>query len=173
MPPWPPPQGRCPLDPTRAYAAPGPRHFQRIFYNAIYIPEFNKLPFGLVHVNSPSTYSRALSLVLRDLSWKSVLAYLDDICVLGKSVHVDDQLTNLKHVLKLKWFRQRGLKHKPTKCDLFQTEILFLGRKVGKEGVAMTSESIKTVQNWSPPTTKEGIERFLGLINYHVSLLKM
>ena len=27
-----------PLDPTRAYAAPGPRHFQRIFYNAIYIP---------------------------------------------------------------------------------------------------------------------------------------
>ena len=128
--------------------------------------EFNKLPFGLV--NSPSLYSRALSLVLRGLSWKSVLAYLDDICVLGKSV--DDHLTNLKHVLKR--FRQYGLKLKPTKCDLFQTEIEFLGRKVGKEGVAMTSESIKIVQNWSPPTSIKGIERFLGLINYHRSFIK-
>ena len=33
-----PPTRALPLDPTRAYAAPGHRHFQKIFYNAIYIP---------------------------------------------------------------------------------------------------------------------------------------
>ena len=42
---------------------------------------------------------------------------------------------------------------------------------MGKEGVAMTSESIKMVQNWSPPTSIKGIERFLGLINYHHSFI--
>ena len=45
--------------------------------------EFKKMPFGLC--NSPATYSRAISLVLRGLTWKSILSFLDDICALGKS----------------------------------------------------------------------------------------
>ena len=43
--------------------------------------EFVKMSFGLC--NSPATYSRALNLVLRGLTWKTVLTFLDDVCVLG------------------------------------------------------------------------------------------
>ena len=53
------------------------------------------MPFGLC--NSPATYSRAISLVLRGLTWKSVLSFLDDICVLGKSF--EEHLENLREVL--------------------------------------------------------------------------
>ena len=39
--------------------------------------------FGLC--NAPATYARVMNLVLRGLTWKTVLAFLDDILVLGTS----------------------------------------------------------------------------------------
>ena len=46
--------------------------------------EFVKMPYGLC--NSPTTYSRALNLVLCGLTWKTVLTFLDDVCVLEKKI---------------------------------------------------------------------------------------
>ncbi len=43
--------------------------------------EHIKMGFGLC--NAPATYSRVMNLVLRGLTWKTVLAFLDDIAVLG------------------------------------------------------------------------------------------
>jgi len=41
--------------------------------------------FGLT--NAPATFSRVVSLVLRGLTWKTVLAFLDDILVMGKHLN--------------------------------------------------------------------------------------
>ena len=71
--------------------------------------EFNKLPFGLSC--SPSTYARAMGLVLRGLNWKAVLSFLDDICVLGRSFQ--EHLDNLREVFSR--FREYGLRLKPKK----------------------------------------------------------
>lgn len=46
--------------------------------------EHVKMGFGLC--NAPSTYARVMNLVMRGLNWKIVLAFLDDILVLGKNV---------------------------------------------------------------------------------------
>ena len=43
--------------------------------------EFVRMPFGLC--NSPATYSRAMGKILNGLTRNTVLAFLDDICVLG------------------------------------------------------------------------------------------
>ena len=43
---------------------------------------FCRMPFGLC--NTPATFSRSVSLVLRGLSWKSVIALLDVVVVLGR-----------------------------------------------------------------------------------------
>ena len=43
--------------------------------------QYRRMPFGLT--NSPATFSRAVSLILRGLTWKEILAYLDDVVVLG------------------------------------------------------------------------------------------
>jgi hypothetical protein len=53
--------------------------------------------------------------VLRGLNWKTVLAFLDDILVLGKTF--DDNLQNLEEALQR--FRKYGLKLKPKKCIFF------------------------------------------------------
>ena len=123
--------------------------------------EFNKLPFGLC--NAPSTYCRVINSVLTGLTWTKVLAFVDDICVLGTSV--SDHLTNLELVFQR--FRHFKLKLKPRKCCLFQQEIEFLGRKINGEGMTLTDHSISTIKEWPTPKTLKELERFLGLVNFH------
>lgn len=60
-----------------------------------------------------------MTLVLRGLHWKKVLAFLDDILVLGKNFQ--DYLDNIIEVLQR--FRSYGLKLKPQKCILFRKEV--------------------------------------------------
>jgi hypothetical protein len=76
-----------------------------------------RMAFGLC--NSPATYTRVINLVLRGLNWKVVLAFLDNILVLGKDF--EGHLVNLRAVLVR--FREYGLKLKPKKCELFQKEV--------------------------------------------------
>ena len=127
---------------------------------------FNKLPFGLC--NAPSTYSRAMNLVLQGMQWTKVLAFLDDICVLGSST--DDHLNNLNEVLSR--FKQHGLKLKAEKCHLFKSEIEFLGRKVSRAGVSLTDHSIKTIERWIEPKNVKELQRFLGFANYHRNFIE-
>ena len=44
--------------------------------------EFVRMPFGLC--NAPATYCRVMNLILRGLTWDIVLAFLDDILVMGQ-----------------------------------------------------------------------------------------
>lgn len=57
-----------------------------------------------------------MNLVLRGLHWKKVLAFLDDILVLGKNFQ--DYLDNIIEVLQR--FRSYGLKLKAQTCILFR-----------------------------------------------------
>lgn len=75
--------------------------------------KFTRMSFGLC--NAPSTYARVMNLVLRGLTWNIVLAFLDDILMMGKSFA--DHLQNLQLVFVR--FRQYGLKFKPAKCLMF------------------------------------------------------
>jgi hypothetical protein len=99
--------------------------------------EFARMAFGLC--NSPATYARVVNLVLRGLNWKVVLAFLDDILVLGKDF--EGHLANLRAVLVR--FREYRLKLKPTKCELFQKGVEFLGRVVGPRGMHIGPGYIK------------------------------
>ena len=54
------------------------------------------MAFGLC--NAPATFQRAMQLVLQGLAWQEVLAYLDDVSVIGKSF--EEHLRNLRLVLE-------------------------------------------------------------------------
>ena len=69
--------------------------------------EFARMAFGLC--NSPATYTRVINLVL---NWKVVLAFLDDILVLGKDFE--------GHLAVLVRFREYGLKLKPKNVICFK-----------------------------------------------------
>ncbi|GFO20023.1 retrovirus-related pol polyprotein from transposon 17.6 [Plakobranchus ocellatus] len=124
------------------------------------------MPFGLC--NAPATFSRVINLVLSGLNWESVLAFLDDVCVLGRSY--DDHIDNLRKVFER--FRIYGLRLKPRKCSLFRREVEFLGRLVSKNGIQILPESIAAVQKWPVSRTVKDIQRFMGLTNYHRLFIK-
>ena len=82
------------------------------------------MSFGLC--NAPTTFSRSVSLVLRGLYWKSVIAFLDDVVVLGRDFGI--HMVNLFDVLRR--FEQYGMKLKPNICQLLQKSVVFLGLQV-------------------------------------------
>jgi transposase InsO family protein len=128
--------------------------------------EHVKMGFGLC--NAPATFSRVMNLVLRGFSWTIVLAFLDDILVLGTTS--EDHLSNLREVLAR--LRRYGLKLKPKKCVFFQKEVEFLGRNVTGTSLAMTEQDTKVVCEWPTPTCSKDVERFMGLANYHRGFVK-
>ena len=100
---------------------------------------FRRMPFGLC--NAPATFSRSIPLVLRGLSWKSVIAILDDVVVLGRDF--DSHMLNLSDVLRR--FEQYGMKLKPKKCQLLPDSVVFLGRLVSREGVQVPPGEITRI----------------------------
>ena len=128
--------------------------------------EHRRMAFGLC--NAPATFMRVMGLVLRGLTWKHILAYLDDVIVLGRGF--PDQLAHLKTTFDR--FRKYNLKLKPKKCDLFRKEVTFLGKHVSPEGISLNPENVKKVKNWPVPKNSKDVERFLGFANYHRDHIK-
>ena len=128
--------------------------------------EHTRMGFGLC--NAPATFQRAVQLVLRGLTWRDVLAYLDDIIVVGSNF--DHHLANLEKVFIR--FRQHNLKLKPRKCVLLQTKVKFLGKIVSEEGVAVNPDNVTAVKTWPIPRNTKEVETFLGFVNYHRDHIK-
>ena len=123
--------------------------------------EHVRMGFGLC--NAPATFSRAMGLVLRGLTYRQVLAYLDDVVIVGRTF--EEHIGNLEVVLAR--FRSHNLKLKPKKCHLFQKEIDFLGRRVSSEGIRVQEQKVETIRSWPQPKTKSKLASFLGTVNYH------
>ena len=128
--------------------------------------EHVRMGFGLC--NGPATYSRVMNLILRGLLWIIVLAFLDDILVLGSTFQ--DHLRHIQEVLLR--FRKYQLKLKPKKCVLFQKQVDFLGRIVSEEGISLSEIDIKAVLDWPVSRNTREVEQFLGLANYHRNFIK-
>ncbi|KAI5743998.1 hypothetical protein M8J77_024652 [Diaphorina citri] len=127
---------------------------------------FNVLPFGLC--NAPATFERLMDCILRGLTWKTCLVYLDDIIVIGKTFQ--EQLDNLRAVfIRL---RNAHLKLSPKKCNLFRTEVQYLGHVVSTEGVSTDPKKIEAVKSWPIPKDKHEVRSFLGLVSYYRRFIK-
>ena len=94
--------------------------------------------------------------------------YLDDIIVFGNSF--EQCLNRLDKVFRR--IQEEGLKLKPSKCQLFKTQVSFLGHVVGKNGIECDSEKIATVMNWPMPEAVDDVRSFLGLANYYKRFIK-
>ena len=91
--------------------------------------EYSVMPYGLC--NGPSTFQRCIELIFRGIQWEYLLVYLDDIIVIATDF--DEHIQRLDEVFTR--ISLAGLKMKPTKCELFKSEVLFLGHVVGQNGI--------------------------------------
>jgi hypothetical protein len=127
--------------------------------------EFNVMPFG--SMNAPSTFQRLIDRILRGLTWKQCLVYLDDVLVFSKSF--EQHLLNLNEVLNR--FTLSGLKLKPAKCSFGAQEVEYLGYNIGQNGIKISKKKLTAVVNLKPPETNKLLYSFLCSIKYYHSLI--
>ena len=127
---------------------------------------WNVLPFGLC--NAPSTFERLMERVLAGLRWETLLVYLDDVIVFGSSIQ--ESVERLEAVLIR--LRMAGLKLKPSKCNLFQKRVCYLGHVVSEEGIHTDPAKIESVKSWPRPVTTTQVRSFLGLASYYRRFIK-
>lgn len=123
--------------------------------------EFNRMPFGLS--TAPTTFQRAMDLVLSGLSYIICLCYLDDVIVFGRnfSEHYD----RLKTVLLR--LRSHNLRVKLEKCTIAARQVAFLGHVVSQSGIKPDPAKIEAVSNIVRPSTVKDIRSFVGLAGYY------
>lgn len=124
--------------------------------------EYTVLPFGLC--NAPSTFQRTMELIFRGLQWQTLVIYLDDLIIFSPADY-GEHFRRLGEVLAR--INGAGLKLKPSKCQLLQPEVLFLGHVVGQDGIRCNPELIQQVKDWVEPSNMRQVQQFLGLCNYY------
>ena len=115
---------------------------------------FRTMAFGLK--NAGPTFQRLMELVLAGIDEKSCLVYIDDIIIFGKSE--ESHLETLKDVFQR--VRNAGMKLKPKKCTLAKAEVVFLGHKVGREGVQPDPANVTKVRDWPIASQPEELGAF-------------
>ena len=96
-----------------------------------------------------------------------VVYFLDDILITGHTRQEHE--TNLRQVLSR--LQQYGLRLNRVKCQFFQQELEFLGHIILYAGVRPTESRIKAIQKAPPPSNKQQLQSFLGLITYNAKFL--
>ena len=108
--------------------------------------ECERMPFGLT--NTPATFQRLMETCLGDLNLHWCIIYLDDIVIFSKDLA--SHLKRLKAVFQK--LEEAGLKLKPSKCELFQRQLAYLGHVISAKGVATDESKIEAIKNWPTPT---------------------
>ena len=128
--------------------------------------QWTVMPFGLC--NAPSTFERLMENIMCGLQWESLLVYLDDVIIFGKTI--EEEMSRMREVFRR--LRQAHLKLKPKKCMLFQKSVLYLGHVVTPDGIATNPEKIRDIVDWPIPTCVKDVRSFLGLASYYRRYVK-
>ena len=120
---------------------------------------FTVMPFGLV--NAPATFSRLMRRLLRNT--QNLDNYLDDVLTHNQ--------TWCQHLNTLREFfhriRQAKLTLRPTKCEIGETTVSFLGHELAEGCLKTRPEMVEKIRNATTPRTKKQLRSFLGLVGFY------
>ena len=102
--------------------------------------ECESMPFGLC--NTPPTFQRLMLNCLGELNLTYCLIYLDDVIIFSRT---EEEHLERMHVV-FDRLREHGLKLKPSKCDVFKTEINYLAHHVSKKGVLPSKKNLEALE---------------------------
>ena len=120
-----------------------------------------RMPFGLC--NAPATFQRLMQNCLGKLNLAYCLIYLDDVIIYSRMP--EEHLQRMCVVFDHLWMH--GLKLKPSKCDLFKTEINYLAHHVSKAGVLPSKKNLVSIVECLTPMTYTGIKSLVGLVGHY------
>ena len=128
--------------------------------------ECESMPFGLC--NAPPTFQRLMLNCLGELNLTYCLIYLDDVIIFSKTE--EEHLEWMRVVFDR--FREHGLKLKPSKCEVFKTEINYLAHHISKRGVLPSKKNLEAIARCPPPDTYTKVKSFVGLIGHYRHFIK-
>jgi hypothetical protein len=67
---------------------------------------------------------------------------------------------------------EAGFQLKLSKCAFFQDSIDYLGFRISHGRIAMDPEKVAAIRDFAPPTTKRGLQRFLGMCGWYRRFIK-
>ena len=109
--------------------------------------ECESMLFGLC--NAPPTFQRLMQNCLGELNLTYCLIYLDDVIVFS---HTEEEHLERMCVI-FDRLREHGLKLKPSKCEVFKTEINYLAHHVSKKGVQPSMKNLESIAQCPPLDT--------------------
>ena len=84
--------------------------------------------------------------------------YLDDVIIFSRT---EEEHLEWMHVV-FDRFQEHGLKLKPSKCEVFKTEINSLAHHVSKRGVLPSKKNLEAIAQCPPPDTYTKVKSFVG-----------
>ena len=120
--------------------------------------ECESMPFGLC--NAPPTFQRLMLNCLGELNLIYCLIYLDDVIIFSRTE--EEHLEWIRVVFDR--FQEHGLKLKPSKCEVFKTEINYLAHHVSKRGVLPSKKNLEAIAQCLPPDTYIKLSLLLDLL---------
>ena len=140
-------------------------YFRSASYIYIYIYIYHRMPMGL-NISS-SIWQSDINAILECLqSRKHCEAIMDDLLLFtpSKKAHIAKLEDLLKVLLKT------DLKISARKCELFKTELQYMGNvmflKDRKVSVKPLRSRLEAIQKLRPPTTPKGHRCFTGMVNF-------
>ena len=128
--------------------------------------EFNVTPYGLC--NAVPSYQRMIDITLYGLPTDRVLAYMDDIGIFTATF--DDHMQSLRAVFEK--LKEAGITLKLEKCEFACEAIDFVGYNISNEGIKPQKILTEAIINFSSPTSKKELKRFLGMIGFYRNFIE-
>ena len=117
-----------------------------------------RLPFGIK--SAPEIYQKIMDNMIAGI--KGASAIIDDILIAGETLEEHDAI--LRKVVERA--TSYNLKLNFDKCKIRKSSVPYMGHIVSDQGLKPDPDKIKAIINMPTPQDKEGVRRFLGLIQY-------
>ena len=124
------------------------------------------MPLGLC--NAPPTFQRLMQNCLSELNLTYCLIYLDDMIVFLEMP--EEHFQRMRVVFDC--LLEHGLKLKPSKCDVFKSEINYLAHHVSWKGVLPSKKNLECIAQCPPPNTYIKVKSFVGLVGHYRCFIK-
>jgi len=164
-----PPMYFCSLDFKSAYSSielhPDTREkLTFVTHLGSFVP--HRLGFGVA--SAPSFFQRVLSGVFRDMQYKYLSVYIDDVLCFFNDV--ESMTKAMREIFER--IRKFQLRLNGPKCVFGVTEIAYLGHILTRSGQKVDPSKIDAMVNFPKPTNQRETRQYLGLTQYYKKFIE-